>query len=189
MARRNQTPGEYDRAQKRMAQRQVRAVIDAATPATFSGDVHPRDVVMVSNDVRQEQAGDTSADPIKPLAILAQIPPFRVGRVTYRVIAERINEQGNGEVAVICRTRPSTLYQHASNCSCAPCGYLPEWCDANGRTSRDLWYHDATRTWHLRVEHGTWTYLGVTYAEQARMWAYRGNGATPINSTRDGRIQ
>lgn len=75
-----QTPSEYDRAQKRKAERQVRdalpdvrvvrvdgrtvrALIDLATPAMFSGDAHPVDVVSVADDIRQEQDGDPSADP------------------------------------------------------------------------------------------------------------------------------
>lgn len=205
-----QTPSEYDRAQKRKAERQVRdalpdvrvvrvdgrtvrALIDLATPVTFSGDAHPVDVVSVADDIRQEQDGDPSADPTKPLAVLAQIPPFRVGRVTFRVISERVVPDRNPgavvrQVELICRSRSSTLHQHPARCECGPCGYLPKWCDANGRTSRDLWYHDATRTYHLRDKNGTWTWLGRDYVAKAEEWWAKTRHGLLRYTTADGRL-
>ena len=168
----------------------VRSAIDAATPAEFTGDVHPTDAVMVAEDAKQEAVAypDRMKD---AFAALGQIPPFRVGRSTYRVIAEGVVDGHDGKIALICRTRSSTLHQHAKNCSCTLCGYIAEvWCAENGRSPSecDVWYHDDTRTYHLRVEHGTFKQLPNDIGTKARLWNARaGHWAT--STTAGGQVE
>lgn len=177
---RTQSPSAYDRSQKAKARRVVREQIDRATPSEFPTDSHAVDTSSVAHDATEE--GRTR----DMVAALAQIPPFRVGRVTYRVIAEHLavygrtfdratgefTEQKRREIALVCRSRPSTLFQHVSDCECYVCKFVAArglglW----GRTSRDVWYHNASDTWHVRVEHGTFHQLPRDVAQQARAWA------------------
>lgn len=182
-----QTPKSYDTQQKAKANRIVRTLIDLATPAleALPADSHAAASAMVAHDAAEEGGRTTEM-----ISALAQIPPFRVGRVTYRVISERADGMGRSfnpvatltaaratftevtrrEVALVCRSRSSTLLQHAS-CSCMICEFVSaRGLDLWGRTSHDVWYHDASKTWHVRVEHGLYFQLPMDIAERARAW-------------------
>lgn len=139
-----ETPSQYDRRQRAKQAKIVRQQIDAAgIPA--NAELHPTVVASIADDAMTEGAHT------KALVVLAQIPPFRVGRATYRVLAEKTRQ-----ISLICKTQPSTLWQHGTMCSCHLCVALR---NVSG-TVQDVWYHDSTRTYHVREPvDGTFTMI------------------------------
>lgn len=139
----NQTPSQYSARQKALAARSFRREIDSFD-RKGSTEVHPADVVSIADDAVLEGRDTDCAK------ALAQIPPFKVGRSTYRVIGERTIDEGTPQerrqVALLCRTQASALHEHAAGCLCGACETYPR-----------CWYHDATHSWHVRNPDGTFT--------------------------------
>jgi hypothetical protein len=149
----NQTPGQYSAKTKSALARELRRSIDAAD-RNGSTDVPPEAALMVASDAQLSDRHEAMVE------ALAQIPPFVVGRTKYRVIGERVIDAGTAQerrrVALLCRTQSSELHEHAAACLCTTCGWLAhELYPAQPRA----WYHDASRTWHVRNADGTFTQI------------------------------
>lgn len=141
----NQTPAQYEARQKSLAASRLRQAIDAAD-RTGSTEAPLEAAVMVAEDAKEERRADAM------VAALAQIPPFVVGRTKYRVISERTIDEGTPQerqqIALLCRTQSSMLHEHSAGCLCMTCGVYPR-----------AWYHDGSRTWHVRNADGTFTQI------------------------------
>lgn len=138
----------------------MRRAIDLAD-RNGSTDVPLEAAVMVADDANMERRPEAAIE------ALAQIPPFVVhGSVSpttrrrsvtkYRVIGERVVDAGmpqeRRQIALLCRTQSSILHEHANLCLCMTCGLLSHQAYPQVRRA---WYHDATRTWHVRKADGT----------------------------------
>jgi hypothetical protein len=140
-----QTPYQYSRKTKALAAREMRRAIDSVDRVGVT-DIPLEAAIMVADDANLERRPEAAIE------ALAQIPPFKVGRSTYRVIGERVLDAGEAserrQLALLCRTQTSTLHEHGGDCCCATCGNYPR-----------AWYHDASRTWHIRNADGTFTQI------------------------------
>jgi len=166
----------------------LRSAIDAATPVGISDDAHPTAYAMVAEDARQERRMDDA------ITALAQIPPVRIGRSTYRVIAEDV-VNGQRKIALLCRTRPSTLAQHSA-CDCILCGFVQSLCDDHAIDpfcrwgDVEVWHHDKTDSYHLRhIKTGAFRELPKGIRFRAHSWLFDKSGCQPAWTTSaDGRL-
>lgn len=186
---RSRTLSQASRRIARNVNESLRMAIDVATPAETTGDVHSAAAAMVAEDARLETRHSDA------IASLAQIPPVRIGRVTYRVLAEEVNN-GQRKIALLCRTRASTLAQHRE-CGCIICVYVKQALCTDGCIDSfrrwnevEVWHHDKTKTYHLRrIKDGAFLELPRTIKHDAYGWAVHINHHQPaFATTADGRV-